>query len=316
MVKCLNAGLRGAAVVKWGIADQTSVPPTSRCPKYLTADYERIDELDPRTRQRVTEFVCPECGTGPRPLNAREVAVFLKDEKVLREARELALVNRQLSVLPTTLSTKERAKEEEKIRFRAKRQLFGEEEAQKWLKKGTEEKALLKSLTIPTTSFGKYIKKILPSIYFSVGGLLAAGLLGSPWIFFAALAFGISSTMPSPESIKSVHDEAQRIKTSYETRIKNARSAKASPEMIRNLIEEMKAEIELETLLEKVNEKTKGQIKGLIIVKDSLKLLGFLILTVSLLLNSVIPFAGLAGLIIGFIAYFSISPERKSDKEE
>ena len=322
MVKCLNAGPGGRVVNKWRIVDARGNPPSTRCPKFLRADYERVDELDPRTRQRITEFVCPECGTGPRVLYAKEVAEFQKDERALRKLHEERLFQAELARIPSTIrrGTKEYKKEEAKIKFRAKRQVFGEEEAQKWLREEEETRAQIKGLAIPTTPFTKYIKQVLPSVYFAVGGLVVSGLLGSPWFFFAALAFGLSVILPSPESIKAIHDRAEGIKRAYESSIKDARRRKASAEEIRNLIEGMKAEVELETLLAEADKEKNviglGKATGIILAKESLKMVGFLILIVSLLINRVIPFAGLVGLIIGFVAYFSISAERKPKEEE
>lgn len=189
-------------------------------------------------------------------------------------------------------------------------------------------KGFIKELATPTKTYTDYLKTVLTPIYWSVAGLVISALTGNAGFFFAALCFGLSSMVPGPEVLGDIKAKADRIKAEYKTKIEKARADGENDEFIRNLIEEMKAEVELEKLAAENNAagnvvnwgKIKipiGQARALVAVKQFLRGTGFLIMVISLLLaSSIIPLAGLAGLILGFVGYFiGFNPEREPDKK-
>lgn len=338
MVKCLNGLEASTLLIRAGI--NLNPPTRVFCKKFLKADYESADlGVDPTTGRRHIQLICPECNTGLADIEASQIRILREIEaeskkrfEINNEAAVRRLIASEASALPADITPQQRKIEMRRISFDAYSRVYGRERAQERLqtlyrKKGEKEayeketKAMVKGLEVPAKPFSEYFKQVLPSIYFSVGGLVASALLGSPLFFFGALAFGVSIMIPKPENMDSIHNEAKRIKAFYENRLKEARRKKMPPEYVRNLIEEMKAEISLEKLIQKIaNDVGKmgvmRKVRGAIIAKDVLKALGFLLIMFSLATNTIIPLAGFVALILGFIAYFTFVPERLPDEEK
>lgn len=301
------------------------------CSAFLKYELEREYVGDNATGERLFLISCPgDCGTKAGPYIYQDfvdaVHTFRLNEKSTKRYefdKQKADLSKKIrkDIDDKRLTAKQAKAILETEVAKLKEKYFGSEEKEKFLKRreaGREKgKALKTGVKLPQT-YTDYIKSALPAIYFSVGGLALAALTGNAGFFFSSLFFGFYYLVPNPENIASSSAEAGRLKKTFNDEISKAKNK----DEIDEITKRYETLTNIERLLEESHKTggiripgTRSYVASLLLTKGILKGLGVVTLVWTLIaMSGVIPLLGLAGLIIGFAAYFSFNPERKPEK--
>ncbi len=154
-----------------------------------------------------------------------------------------------------------------------------------------------------------YTGKIIGTVSWLVIGMIISVIMGSVFFSLAFICWALYNIMPSPKDFaninKTISGRIAEVRRNYEDKIRRANSEESRA----NLLKQMELDLKMKEivdwdLLERM--KMKGVVGTGTIAKEIFKILGWALFAYSFA-SSNVPFAKPLGIIIAFIAYFSIS---------